>query len=386
MKPLRVAVFCDFLEEQWPSMDLVADMLLTHLQLDHSNFIAATRVRPPFRRRLTSEGTSRGKRFNADRLFNRFWDYPRLARLLRNDFDLFHVVDHSYGQLLHELPPERTIITCHDLDTFQCLLTPEKDPRSVFFRKMIKRSLSGFQKAARVTCDSAATRDQLLAHHLVPPDHTLIVPNGVDAAFSPNPNPAADSLASEFLGAKNAFLDVLHVGSTIPRKRIDTLLQVFAVVRREFPQARLIRVGDAFTSEQERLLDKLAVRESVLVLPRLDRNVLAAVYRRAALVLMTSEREGFGLPVVEGMACGSPVVASDLPVLREVGADAIEYCPVANVDAWSAKIIQLLTEDRLEPVKSQERREAGIQRSKMFTWSNYAETVVALYAQVMKTT
>ena len=67
------------------------------------------------------------------------------------------------------------------------------------------------------------------------------------------------------------------------------------------------------------------------MLPFLDRATLAAVYRRSALVLLPSEREGFGLPVLEALACGTPVVASDIDALREVGGDAVRYCPAEDV-------------------------------------------------------
>ena len=131
-------------------------------------------------------------------------------------------------------------------------------------------------------------------------------------------------------------IEILHVGSVIKRKRIDTLLEVFALVVKEFPQARLIRVGGQFTAEQIKMVEKLGINRSIKVLPFIDREVLAAVYRRAALVLQTSESEGFGLPVVEAMACGAPVIASDLAVLREVGGEAARFCPVGDVEAWRA--------------------------------------------------
>src|SRR5262252_2346151 len=137
-RPARLAIVCDFAEENWPSMDLVGEMLLENLRHHHADSISATRLSPTLRRRFTRFRTN-GHFLNADRFLNRFWDYPRVVRQNQTEFDLFHIIDHSYGQLLHELPPERTIITCHDLDTFQCLVNPEQEHRSIFFKQMMKR-------------------------------------------------------------------------------------------------------------------------------------------------------------------------------------------------------------------------------------------------------
>ena len=116
IETIRVAVVCDLLEEGWHSMDLVADMLLSTLQRDYGREVTATRIRPAMRRRACllvdatefgAIGPSRHRRllFNADRLANRFWDYPRHLATRTAHFDAFHVVDHSYAQLLHVLPP-----------------------------------------------------------------------------------------------------------------------------------------------------------------------------------------------------------------------------------------------------------------------------------------
>src|SRR5262249_58441189 len=97
---------------------------------------------------------------NADRLLNRFWDYPRLLGRLarRGGFDLFHLVDHSYAQLVLALPPGRVVVTCHDLDAFRCLLEPGREPRPAWFRAMARRTLGGLRRAAFIACDSEATR------------------------------------------------------------------------------------------------------------------------------------------------------------------------------------------------------------------------------------
>jgi len=381
-KPARLAILCDIVQENWPSMDLVGEMLYENLQKNHAASFNVIRLAPQLRRRFTRGQTVSGRFFNADRFMNRFMDYPRAARRLRAEFDLFHVIDHSYGQLIHELPPERTIITCHDLDTFQCLLEPAREPRSVLFRKMMSRTLRGFQQAALVVCPSAATRDQLVRYRLVAPERAVVVTNGVHPSCSPGANPIADREAERLLGAAGG-LEILHVGSTIPRKRVDVLLQIFGAVRKNFPAARLIRVGGAFTREQEQLVDQLGLAGAIVVLPQLERAVLASVYRRAALVLLPSEREGFGLPLVEALACGTPVVASDLPVLREVGGDAASYAPVAHVPAWTATIIELLREREQGTAQWAARRARGVERAGKFGWAEYANRMVELYRKIL---
>jgi glycosyltransferase involved in cell wall biosynthesis len=294
------------------------------------------------------------------------------------------VVDHSYGQLLHELPPARTIITCHDLDTFQCLLNPKHEPRPIYFREMMKRTLSGFQKAAIVTCVSEATRAELLTSGLVEPERAVVVPNGVHPSCSPEADPIADREAARLLGDAEEWVpEILHVGSTIPRKRIDVLLRVFAAVRKEFPSARLIRAGGPFTREQEKLVNQLHLTSSIVVLPHLERNVLAAVYRRAALVLQPSEREGFGLPIVEALACGTAVVASDLSVLREVGGAAARYCPVADIASWAEIVCESLREREQEGPAWHDRRNAGLVQAEKFSWAEYAAKMAALYQRLL---
>lgn len=364
-------------------MDLVADMLVSQLQQNYSHLFDVTRVCPPLRRRFSRDGDE-SSRFNADRFLNRFRDYPRFLNGIKDQFDLFHIVDHSYGQLLHELPPERTIVTCHDLDTFQCLLDPVNDPRSLPFRKMMARTLSGFRKAERVTCDSQATRNELLRHKLVEPDRAVVVPNGIHPSCSLEANPTADREAAKLLGAPTAdAIDMLHVGSTIRRKRIDLLLEIFAAVRKALPQSRLIRVGGEFTDQQSRLAETLGLTQAIVVLSNLERDVLAAVYRRAAVVLLPSEREGFGLPIVEALACGTPVIASDLPVLRETGGQAVEYCPIAQVDRWLEKIVNV-TREKSEPTGAwMARRRAGIAQANKFSWAHYAAQMASLYQDVL---
>jgi glycosyltransferase involved in cell wall biosynthesis len=231
-----------------------------------------------------------------------------------------------------------------------------------------------------VLCISHATRDALAAHRLVRPERLVVVPLGVHPSCSPTPHSAADAEAGRLLGSGTA--DLLHVGSTIPRKRIDVLLRVAAAARAARGNLRLVRVGGPLTGEQERLARELGIRDHMLELPFLDRAVLAAVYRRAALVVLTSENEGFGLPIVEALACGTPVVATDLPVCREVGGTDMEYCALDRVDAWGTTIERLLAERDRDPDAWERRRQRGIARAASFSWSACASRCVDVYRQL----
>lgn len=368
---MRVALLCDSPDEHWPSMDIVGDMLKQYL------------LPPTEPEQVLLPIRSLTPNLSVNRIWLRFVDYPRWLRQNRSRFDLFHITDHSYSQLAHELPPERTVITCHDIDTFRCVLEPERDPRPFLFRAMTRRILTGLQRAAHVACDSDATRADLERYSVLSPERMSVVPLGFHPSCSPEANPEADARAAELLGPPGASLDILHVGSTIARKRIDDLIRIFEAVHDSVPTLRLLRVGGPFTAAQQQLSYELGVSAAILELPFLDRDTLAAVYRRAALVLLPSDAEGFGLPVAEAMACGTPVLASDLPVLREVGGSAALYAPPCQTGAWAARLAQLLYQRAANPLAWQELRKAGVTQASQFSWANYSNCMANVYNRLL---
>lgn len=389
----RVGLICDYVEERWPSMDLVAGMLFEHLDREHASALQVTRICPPLRPRLVRLPVI-GKApifHNADRLLNRFIDYSRALKPQLEEFDLFHLVDHSYSQLIHELPPARTVVTCHDLDTFRCVLEPERQRRPRWFRAMTERILGGFQKAAHVVAVSAATREEILRFGLHPPGRVTVISNGVHSSCSPLPDAVADSQLSRLLpsDAPHAVW-LLNVGNAMPRKRLDLLLRVFAQVRKHAAgdskrpaDIRLLRVGEPLPPEHRQLARQLGVESSVIELGFLGRDILAAAYRRADLLVHTAEAEGFGLPLIEAMACGCPVIASDLPVLREVGGIAATYCTVGDIESWRRAVLAGIP-PALTPDERKSKREMSLINSARFSWSENATRTAQVYRQVLE--
>jgi glycosyltransferase involved in cell wall biosynthesis len=371
--PLRVAIICDFAEEQWPSMDLVGNMLHATLDSYFADTVDPTLIRPTLPFASTTKLT---------RLFGRFLHYPRELRRIRRHFDVFHIVDHSYAHLAHHLPPEHTVITCHDIDAFRCLVQSQP-PRSPLFRATSRRILSGMQRAAHVTCDTEATRQDVLTHNLIAADRLTVVHNGVHPALRPEPNHRADIELTRLLGrTPGTGTDLLHVGSTIPRKRIDTLLNVFANLRQHRADLRLMRVGGDFTAQQRDLAESLGILQHIDVLPRINEHILAAVYRRGALVVQTSEAEGFGLPVIEAMACGTPVIATDIPPLREVGGSAAAYCTVGDTNQFADTVLNLLDERDHNHSAWQKRCANSLSQASRFTWTAYATKMAEIYTRI----
>ena len=375
MTSLQVGIFCDYLEEQWPSMDLVAEMLL---QRFHTGDVRATRVQPVFHPYLS--------RPNANRVLNRLIAYPLEARKMEQHFDLFHVIDHSYAQLVHVLPAQRTIVTCHDADTFRCLFSPAQERRPLWFRAMTRHILSGLRKAAYVVCVSEATRSQLLQHGLVDPLRIHVIHNGVSPAYSASPDPQFDVVATRLLGPPTSRTELLHVGSTIPRKRIDLLLRVFAQARAQDRTLHLIRVGAPFSAQQQHLAVSLGLDAHITHLGNIPAQLLASVYRRAAILLVTSDAEGFGFPLAEAMSCGTPVVASDIPALREVGGSAVVHYPVGDITKWSEGLLCLLEERANDANSWYQRTVLCRERASFFCWDRNARELTHLYRTLLTQT
>jgi len=354
----RIAVIADFLEEKWPSMDLVAEQLAAHLsQLEG---VEGVLIRRALR---TTQGNRPATAL--ERAIGRFAQLPIELAPIRLKADYFHIADHSYAHLALLFPRDRVGVYCHDIDAFRALL-PGSGASSA--RVLLARLLLKGLRHARVVFHSTLTvRDEILRYDLVPAARLVQAPFGIAAEFLNVP--AQGESARPYL---------LHVGSCIPRKNIELLLQIFAAARERDPSLELVQVGGLWTDAQRAYLERHQVTPHVRQKRGISRDELAGLYAAAAVVLVPSFSEGFGLPVIEALACGAPVVASDIPVLREVSLEGVLFCPLSDVSSWTRAI---------EEIRARGTRASADARNRVlahYTWHAHAQTIGDEYAHATR--
>ena len=300
------------------------------------------------------------------------WDLPR--RLRRWGADLFHSPNYMFplpGARPDRPGRVRMAATVHDLIP---LLFPHYTPRALKTRlfplyRALMREVG--RRADLLLTVSEATRADLV-RELCPdrPDRVVVVPNGIGEAF----------LAAEPLPAPRP-PHLLYVGRFDPYKNVPLLIEAFARLRKDVPDARLTIIGppDARYPEARERARALGVEPALTWSGYQETPALVEAYRRAAVFVLPSRYEGFGLPVLEAMACGTPVVCSDIPALAEVAGDAAVRVPPDDAAALAAALRRVL----VEPALAARLVEAGRRRAREFSWRRTAEGTHAAYRACM---
>jgi glycosyltransferase involved in cell wall biosynthesis len=268
-------------------------------------------------------------------------------------------------------PPTRTrrlVVTVHDL-AFRRM--PESAPAST------RRWLAGFDdwldRAARVVAVSEGTRRDLLELTRVEEERVRVIPLGVDTSVF-RPLPAAETrAAAERLGVTGPY--VLSLGAIEPRKNLPALVEAFGrLPDGDRPWLVITGGGVRWNPEGERVLEaapvrlRPAARGRVLLTGFVPREDVVALLSGALALAYPSRYEGFGLPVLEAMACGTPVLTSDVSALAEVAGDAAVLVDPERVESIAEGLERVLRDDALR----ERLRAAGLERAAGFTWDRTA--------------
>jgi len=281
--------------------------------------------------------------------------------------DVNHIVDHSYAHLIHALDARRTVVTCHDLAPLAL------NEGHGIGRRLWDYSFRTMQRAARIITDSEFTRAEILRHSDYPAARITVVPLAVGAEFfEPVTDADVRALRERFHLQERRV--ILHVGSCAPRKNIELIFRALDQLRDL--DALLVQVGGRFTQTQLALIESLGLR-AVQTAPVFG-YALRVWYHTADVFVFPSIYEGFGIPVIEAMACGVPVICANASALPEVAGDAAILIDPREPAPLAEAIRSVLDDATL----AADLRERGSARAHQFTWERTARASLAVYQKV----
>ncbi len=277
----------------------------------------------------------------------------------------------------HVVPPSVAplITTIHDLYVIT-------QPTSLFSLNLIVGARIAFKAAVRgaaITCVSDGTRDEVVELLRPDPRKVLTIRNGVSTEFTP------DAILSEGEAIRNKYGIsrgyFLYISVIRPSKNHARLIRAYEIFRSANPsdKTQLVLAGQKdINPEFDEALEKSPHKSDIIVTGYIPDEDLPPLLRTATALVFPSLMEGFGLPVAEAMACGTPVAVSDLPAIREYAADAVTYFNPG--DEWSiAKAMARIASDT---ALREHHRDAGLARAAALSWDRMARDYVGLYEKV----
>jgi glycosyltransferase involved in cell wall biosynthesis len=290
----------------------------------------------------------------------------------------YHELDVLHGtvNVVPRWSPFPTVVTVHDL---AFLRYPQRFPvaKQLYLRQAVASSA---RRADHVIAVSKHTRADLIDLLGIAPERISVVYSGVDARFHRSPPTVrADFRRRAFAGRPY----ILHVGTLEPRKNLDVLIRAFTAVRQQLDLPHVLALVGAPGWDYRGLFAltrRLGVEGAVRFVGYVDPSELPLWYNGAELLAYPSEFEGFGLPVLEAMACGTPVITSASSALQEITGTAGVTVEPGSEEALQVAMARVLRDRDLQTELS----EAGWRRAAQFTWQETARRTVEVYSAAVE--
>lgn len=369
----KIAINGTYIQEQASGLGVVSQNLITRLinyeeKFNIRLYTASNQLKTQYPDKINPVSPS----ISPDRGFaghiKRLWWYQTsLRKQLRQQQTALFFSPATEGMLFPSVPQ---IIMVHDLIP---LKYPELSPKwQYYYRYLLPLIL---KKSQRIICISQHTKQDLIDNYQLDPKLIDVVYLGFDRQlFSPQTDPA-------ILRKYNLQRYFLYVGDMRFYKNLSRSLAAFD--RLTIKDCQFVITGkkdDFFYPEIERQVAQLAARERIIFLDYVPTADLPGLYSQAQSLVFPSLYEGFGLPVLEAMACGCPVITANTTSLPEVGGDAVIYVDPYDIDQIAQAMSQILNQPELRASLSQK----GLKRSQLFTWDKTARQVGDILADNLK--
>ncbi len=297
----------------------------------------------------------------------------RLAKKIPS-FDIYDLSNQSLAFIAKTRHP--SVVTVHDLIE----LTHPQDIRAKLLNKYL---MSGISQTDKIVAVSEYTKREVCEYFGIDESKIAVVPNGVRKEYVPIENFASSIAYQELM--RELHIDpaspiLLHVGSDHPRKNLSTVLKTLLILKKQFPNIVLIKVGNPGIPAGRKIfleeIDRLRLRDNVKILGTVSPERMNELYNIATALVFPSYYEGFGLPLLEAMAAGCPVVCSNTTSLPEVAGDGAILHDPDNTEAFAKSIEHIFhNADFREALV-----ERGIKQAAKFSWDAAARAMVEIYA------
>jgi glycosyltransferase involved in cell wall biosynthesis len=294
-------------------------------------------------------------------------------RLFRDRLDLFHATHYVLPPLLQS----RAVVTIHDIIH---LLYPQFLPSRaahVYARFMIHRALT---RADRIITVSYNSKRDLMDYFGIPAARTEVIYNGVSSRFRTDVPDAERRRVRERFRIAGPYM--LFLGGEKPHKNVQNVVRAFAEARRRTSLPHTLVLAGPMPKNEGRLLNLISALDlsrSIVRTGVVPDDDLPPLYAEAEAFLYPTLYEGFGLPVIEAMACGTPVLTSSTSALQEIAGGYAYMVDPMDVDAIAAGIVVLAHDEKIRGDFS----ELGKKRALDFSWSKAAEKTLAVYGSVL---
>lgn len=262
----------------------------------------------------------------------------------------------------------KVVVTVHDL------IPLARSADYGFLERCLWKLLShALRKSSHIIAISEHTKKDVVRYLGYPEEKVTVILSGVNqAVFKP-------STSTSNTSTSNNESTILVVGSEMPRKNIQVVIKALALLTKKISDIKLVKVGASQWPHAREELKKLAAQLGVLDKITFHEYVknLSEVYQQASVFVMPSLYEGFGLPVLEAMACGCPIICSDRTSLPELGGDAVLYFNPEDAQELADKIHTVLTDQKTK----EKLKKYGLQRVQQFTWKKTMQKVIVVYQQ-----
>jgi len=286
-------------------------------------------------------------------------------KMRKYETDIFHLPHQQFARYLNFIN-KPCIITVHDL-SLQCSSLYDLNNRMKIYVKLDK---IGINKASHIIAISKSTKQDLITELGIPEDKISVIYQGVD-----------HSLYKPIKSNECDLNYILYVGSEQPRKNFGSLLKAFYLLKQnsEFKDFKLIKIGEPGLKQDRhttlKIISELNLQEEVIFTGFIPEAMLPLYYSNAACFVLPSLYEGFGLTVPEAMACGCPVISSNVSSLLEIAGDAAIFVDPYDVSSIANSITIICTDNNIRDRLT----EKGIAQSKKYSWDDTARKTIDVY-------